>query len=145
MLFFRLCSLARLPFLPLFVFDGDERPKIKRGSKMGRSESHGLTSGMKMLYLAWNDAVLTDDVDALVFGALRVIKNSSLTFSGNKSNPALDSDGKPSKHHAMIYTAEAIRKHPEVRLTRGEFVLFAMPVKGDYGDVCNLYLLSSPV
>ncbi|KAG1742217.1 XPG I-region-domain-containing protein [Suillus lakei] len=80
------------------------------------------------------DAVLTDDVDALVFGALRVIKNSSLTFSGNKSNPALDSEGKPSKHHAMIYTAEAIRKHPEVGLTRGGFVLFAVLVKGDYGD-----------
>ncbi|KAG1745347.1 uncharacterized protein EDB91DRAFT_1246204 [Suillus paluster] len=41
------------------------------------------------------DAVLTDDVDALVFGALRVIKNSSLTLSGNESNPALDSEGKP--------------------------------------------------
>ncbi|KAG0704668.1 XPG I-region-domain-containing protein [Suillus ampliporus] len=80
------------------------------------------------------DAVLTDDVDALVFGALRVIKNSSLTLSGNKSNPALDSEGKPSKHHAMIYTAEAIRRHPEVGLTRGGFVLFAMLVKGDYGD-----------
>lgn len=29
------------------------------------------------------DAVLTDDVDALIFGALRVIKN--LTLSGNES------------------------------------------------------------
>ncbi|KAG1812625.1 uncharacterized protein BJ212DRAFT_460532 [Suillus subaureus] len=80
------------------------------------------------------DAVLTDDVDALVFGALRVMKNSSLTLSGNKSNPALDSEGKPSKHHAMIYTAEAIRRRPEVGLTRGGFVLSAMLVKGDYGD-----------
>ncbi|KAG1851669.1 hypothetical protein F4604DRAFT_1959173 [Suillus subluteus] len=157
LLFFRLCSLARLPFLPLFVFDGDERPKIKRGSKLGKSGSHSLTSGMKKLLeifgMEWRtalgeaeaelahlnrygviDAVLTDDVDALVFGALRVIKNSSLTLSGNKSNPALDSEGKPSKHHAMIYTAEAIRRHPEVGLTRGGFVLFAMLVKGDYGD-----------
>lgn len=80
------------------------------------------------------DAVLTDDVDALIFGALRIIKNSSLTLSGNKSNPALDSQGKPSKYHAMIYTAEAIRRHPDVGLTRGGFVLFAMLVKGDYGD-----------
>ncbi|KAG2066560.1 hypothetical protein BDR04DRAFT_1106541 [Suillus decipiens] len=39
------------------------------------------------------NAVLTGDVDALVFGALRVIKNSSLTLSGNKSNLTLDSDG----------------------------------------------------
>ncbi|KAG2036965.1 PIN domain-like protein, partial [Suillus americanus] len=158
LLFFRLCSLARLPFLPLFVFDGDGRPKIKRGSKLGKSGSHSLTSGMKKLLdifgMEWRmalgeaeaelahlnrygviDAVLTDDVDALVFGALRVIKNSSLTLSGNKSNPALNSEGKPSKHHAMIYTAEAIRRHPEVGLTRGGFVLFAMLVKGDYGDI----------
>ncbi|KAG2153896.1 hypothetical protein DEU56DRAFT_771728 [Suillus clintonianus] len=157
LLFFRLCSLARLPFLPLFVFDGDERPKIKRGSKMGKTGSHSLTSGMKKLLdifgIEWRmalgeaeaelahlnrygviDAVMTDDVDALVFGALRVIKNSSLTLSGNKSNPALDSEGKPSKHHTMIYTAEAIRRHPEVGLTRGGFVLFAILVKGDYGD-----------
>ncbi|KAG1844175.1 hypothetical protein DFJ58DRAFT_747692 [Suillus subalutaceus] len=158
LLFFRLCSLARLPFLPLFVFDGNERPKIKRGSKLGKSGSHSLTSGMKKLLevfgMEWRtalgeaeaelahlnrygviDAVLTDDADTLVFGALRVIKNSSLTLSGNKSNPALDSEGKPSKHHAMIYTAEAIRRHPEVGLTRGGFVLFAMLVKGDYGDI----------
>lgn len=157
LLFFRLCSLARLPFLPLFVFDGDQRPKVKRGSKMGKSGSHNLTSGMKRLLeifgVKWRmalaeaeaelaylnrygviDAVLTDDLDALIFGALRVIKNSSLTLSGNKSNPTLDSQGKPSKHHAMIYTAEAIRRHPDVGLTRGGFVLFAMLVKGDYGD-----------
>ena len=40
LLFFRLRSLAELPILPLFVFDGRERPKIKRGSKMGKSGSH---------------------------------------------------------------------------------------------------------
>jgi hypothetical protein len=43
----------------------------------------------------------------------------------------------------MIYTAEAIRRHPDVGLTRGGFGLFVMLVKGDYGDVRNLHLLSS--
>lgn len=48
-LFFRLRSLAELPILPLFVFDGRERPKVKRGSKMGKSGSHNLTQGLKSL------------------------------------------------------------------------------------------------
>ncbi|KIJ67586.1 hypothetical protein HYDPIDRAFT_26013 [Hydnomerulius pinastri MD-312] len=157
LLFFRLRSLAELPLLPLFVFDGRERPKMKRGSRLGKSGSHALTDGMKKMLdifgMEWRmalgeaeaelahlnragviDAVMTDDVDALVFGALRVIKNPSLTLSGNKSNPALNSEGKASKHHVMIYTAEAIRKHPEIQLSRGGMVLFAMLVKGDYGE-----------
>jgi hypothetical protein len=66
LLFFRLRNLAKLPILPLFVFDGRNRPQIKvrassrryqavltyryqRGSKMGKGGSHGLTSGMKKL------------------------------------------------------------------------------------------------
>lgn len=46
-LFFRLCNLRKLPILPLFVFDGRQRPKVKRGSKKGKSGSHNLTQKMK--------------------------------------------------------------------------------------------------
>lgn len=49
LLFFRLANLAQLPILPLFVFDGRERPPIKRGSKMGKAGSHFLTQGFKKL------------------------------------------------------------------------------------------------
>ena len=42
-------GLCKLPLLPLFVFDGRERPKVKRGSKMGKAGSHNLTDGMKKL------------------------------------------------------------------------------------------------
>jgi Holliday junction resolvase YEN1 len=31
------------------VFDGRERPKVKRGSKMGKAGSHNLTDSMKKL------------------------------------------------------------------------------------------------
>lgn len=48
-LFFRLCKLTRLPFIPLFVFDGRERPEVKRGSRMGKAGSHALTAGFKKL------------------------------------------------------------------------------------------------
>lgn len=47
LLFFRLAKLARLPWIVLFVFDGRERPKVKRGSRMGKSGSHNLTAKFK--------------------------------------------------------------------------------------------------
>ncbi|KDQ57718.1 hypothetical protein JAAARDRAFT_273139 [Jaapia argillacea MUCL 33604] len=157
LLFFRVRALAELPLLPLFVFDGRERPKVKRGSKMGKSGSHNLTAGMKKLLdifgMEWRmalgeaeaelahlnqigviDAVMTDDVDALVFGARTIIKNPGLTLSGNKSNPALNSEGKASKHHVMLYTADAMRTHPEIALTRGGLILFALLCGGDYNE-----------
>lgn len=44
MLFFRLCRLIKLPVIPLFVFDGRMRPRVKRGNKTGKSGSHRLTN-----------------------------------------------------------------------------------------------------
>ena len=49
LLFFQVKSLSVLPVLPLFVFDGRERPRVKRGSKMGKAGSHRLTDSMKEL------------------------------------------------------------------------------------------------
>lgn len=85
---------------------------------------------------------MTDDADAFVFGALTIIKNPGLKLSGNKSNPALNSAGKASVYHVMVFTAEAIRNHPEVRLTRGGMVLIALLAGGDYDKVCLLLLLT---
>ncbi|KAK0449863.1 hypothetical protein EV421DRAFT_2032073 [Armillaria borealis] len=156
MLFFRLCRLAESPFVPLFVFDGRERPKIKRKSRMGKSGSHQLSQGMKELLrlfgMQWIaakgeaeaelarlnrlgiiDAVMTDDVDALVFGAKTVIKN--LNLSGNKSYPAVNKEGKQSPHHVNIYTADAVEK--EIGLTTGGMILFALLAGGDYDDGVN--------
>jgi hypothetical protein len=59
----------------------------------------------------------------------------SLSLSGNKANPALNSEGKVSKHHVMVYTAEAVRNHPAVALTRGGLILFALLAGGDYDAV----------
>ncbi|KAL6308181.1 hypothetical protein BKA93DRAFT_700456, partial [Sparassis latifolia] len=157
LLFFRLRALAELPILPLFVFDGRERPKVKRGSRMGKAGSHNLTAGMKKLLdifgMEWRmafgeaeaelahlnrigiiDAVMTDDVDALVFGAQAVIRNASPTLSGNKPHPALNTEGKASKHHVMIISADAIRIHPAVGMSRGGLILCALLSGGDYDD-----------
>ncbi|KAI0692538.1 hypothetical protein C8T65DRAFT_762091, partial [Cerioporus squamosus] len=159
-LFWRLAKLAQLPVSVLFVFDGRQRPKVKRGSKMGKSGTHGLARGFRELINLFGmdarealgeaeaelaylnrtgaiDAIITDDVDTLVFGARMILKNSSINLTGNKANPATDANGKPSKYHANVYTAEELACHPEVRLTRGGLVMFALVAGGDYGKVCQ--------
>jgi Holliday junction resolvase YEN1 len=41
-LFFRLCRLSALPVIPIFVFDGNDRPSVKRGVKV-KEKAHWLT------------------------------------------------------------------------------------------------------
>ncbi|KAJ7039248.1 PIN domain-like protein [Mycena alexandri] len=153
-LFFRLCALAEWPIIPLFVFDGRKRPKVKRGSKMGKSGSLPLAQPMKDMLahfgMQWCeapgeaeaelaclneegiiDAIVTDDCDVLIFGGKTILRNSSLHLSGNKANPALDANGKASKHHVMVYTSDAVRASG---LTRGALLLFALLSGGDYHD-----------
>ncbi|KAG5352229.1 hypothetical protein C0989_003235 [Termitomyces sp. Mn162] len=79
--------------MPLFVFGGRQRPRIKRGSKMGKSGSHPLSKKLKEMIEAFGmalgeaeaelaylnskgyiDAILTDDCDAFVFGGRTIIK-----------------------------------------------------------------------
>ncbi|THH33505.1 hypothetical protein EUX98_g629 [Antrodiella citrinella] len=155
LLYFRLLNLMELPILPLFMFDGRERPRVKRGSKLGKTGSHLLNKKMKEMLnifgMEWReakgeaeaelaflnkegfiDAVLTDDVDVLVFGAKMMIRNTSLKLTGNKAHPALNADGKESKSHTMIFTADDIRNHPDIGLTRNGMILFALLCGGDY-------------
>ncbi|EJF60479.1 hypothetical protein DICSQDRAFT_162059 [Dichomitus squalens LYAD-421 SS1] len=154
-LFFRLAQWSKLPVSLLFVFDGRGRPLEKRGSKMGKSGSHELAPKFKELIklfgMDWReakgeaeaelaflnqvgaiDAVVTDDIDCLIFGAQTVIKNFGLDLSGNKGNPPKNADGNTSKAHAHVYTADDIRRHPDVRLTRDGLILFALMSGGDY-------------
>lgn len=113
------------------------------------------------------DAIMTDDVDALIFGATTVVRKYVMSISlrtvvlinvislsvggsltGNKSNPALRKDGKKGKDHTMLFTADAVRNNPAIQLSRGGMVLFALLVGGDYDKVLILprlrdYLLCS--
>ena len=59
----------------------------------------------------------------------------SLNLSGNRADPPKNANGNTSVHHARIYTAAEIQRHPDVRLTRGGLVLFALMSGGDYDDV----------
>src|SRR5882757_5498682 len=45
-LYFRCARLMSVPFLPLFIFDGPKRPKVKRGKRIS-GEKHWLVDSMK--------------------------------------------------------------------------------------------------
>ncbi|KAH8089014.1 PIN domain-like protein, partial [Filobasidium floriforme] len=107
-LFFKTLKLLQHPILPLFVFDGPFKPGMKRNQKVagmfGTTDQaskrfKGLLDDMGIEYwtapgeaeaelaqlskLGKIDAVLTDDVDALVFGATKILRNTSRTLSSN--------------------------------------------------------------
>ncbi|RDB25347.1 Flap endonuclease GEN 1 [Hypsizygus marmoreus] len=156
LLFFRLRQLVEMPILPLFVFDGRDRPKVKRGSKMGKSGSHALNAQMKEMLdafgMEWRmargeaeaelaylnrkgyiDGILTDDCDALVFGGCTIIKNWGALLSGNRKDEAAQQN-KPGKNkpQVMIYSADDIQN--KLGLKRGDLILFALLAGGDYHE-----------
>ncbi|KAG6374035.1 hypothetical protein JVT61DRAFT_4673 [Boletus reticuloceps] len=153
-LFFRCCRLLQSPLLPLFVFDGPNRPAIKRGKRVG-GNVHWLTQGMKNIIDAFGfewrvasgeaeaelaylnrvgiiDAVLSDDVDNFLFGATVVIRNPSNTLSGNRAHPVKNAQGKDDGNHVATYTAEAILSNPSVALSRSGTILIGLLSGGDY-------------
>ncbi|KAJ7595051.1 hypothetical protein C8J56DRAFT_885473 [Mycena floridula] len=144
-IFFRCASLLRSPLLPLFVFDGPDRPSFKRNKRIDRAPNK-LIAGTKAIIEAFGfeapgeaeaelamlnadgviDGILSDDVDTFVFGALKVLRNLSNNLSGNKSNPVLNSDGKDDKNHVRMYEAHKLSLH------RDDMVLIALMYGGDY-------------
>ncbi|KAF5385984.1 hypothetical protein D9615_002413 [Tricholomella constricta] len=154
LMFFRLRQLSELPILPLFVFDGRQRPKVKRNSRMGKSGSHHLSKPMKELLdafgMEWReakgeaeaelaylnlqghiDAILTDDCDALVFGGRTIINNWSANLSRNNSNSSAQHNSASSrkKPQVTLYTSERIHR---LGLSRGDLILYALLAGGDY-------------
>ncbi|EJD54845.1 PIN domain-like protein [Auricularia subglabra TFB-10046 SS5] len=154
-LFFRCTHLLEVPILPVFVFDGQDRPLVKRG-KVSHFKESKLVAGMKELIDAfgfqWHlapgeaeaelaylnqigviDAVWTDDADTLLFGATTVIRNPSSTLSGNVENPLLNAESRADGKHVLVVNAGDLASHDEVQLTRGGLILIALLRGGDYG------------
>jgi len=46
-LFYRLCRLLTLPIVPIFIFDGPDRPKVKRGINVKTTKPHWLSMPLK--------------------------------------------------------------------------------------------------
>ncbi|KAG8846462.1 hypothetical protein FRB96_001986 [Tulasnella sp. 330] len=155
-MFFRMARLLEVPFLPVFVFDGPERPKFKRGKKVS-GRQHWMEDGVKKMAtafgfqwweapgeaeaeLAWLnsqgyiDAVLSDDGDTFLFGAQVVVRNPSNTLSGNRSRPIKNSEGKDDGKHVVIVRADDIRQREDIGLTHGGLILIGLLSGGDYDE-----------
>ncbi|KAI0830173.1 hypothetical protein BC628DRAFT_1487129 [Trametes gibbosa] len=153
-LFFRCARLMTMPFLPLFVFDGPKRPDIKRGKRI-TGKNHWMVQGMQEIITAFGfewrmapgeaeaelaylnrigviDAVLSDDVDTFLFGAKTVLRNPSVTLSGNRAHQLKNSAGKDDGNHVMIYRSSDILNREDIQLTQGGLILIGILRGGDY-------------
>ncbi|EDN09641.1 predicted protein [Histoplasma mississippiense (nom. inval.)] len=150
-LFYRLVRLTGLPVHPLFIYDGPQRPQYKRGKLIDRNNRVGdlgrIIRRSKHLIDLFHfphhtapgeaeaecarlqssgvvDAVMSDDVDAIMFGSKVTIMNFS------KEN----SSGTNAATHVTLYQTEESgdgRKR-NVLLDRGAMILFALLSGGDY-------------
>ena len=148
--------LLAMPYLPIFVFDGPKRPKIKRGKAITGKE-HWMVNSLRKVLDAFGfecrtapgeaeaelaylnrigviDAILSDDVDCFLFGARTVIRNSSATLSGSRA-VSTRTDGKDDGQHVYMYQLPDIQSHPNVSLTPGGLILIALLRGGDYDQV----------
>lgn len=146
-LFYRLLKLLALPVHPLFVYDGRQKPAFKRGKAVS-TRSYGNAPIIKRskdlierFRFPWHeapgeaeaecarlqqagivDAVMSNDVDALMFGSSFTIMNFSKE-SGSGSSSAT---------HVTCYAMGQDGHPSNIPLDRPGMILFAMLSGGDY-------------
>ncbi|KAJ5360856.1 hypothetical protein N7517_010047 [Penicillium concentricum] len=146
-LFYRLLKLLALPVHPLFVYDGRQKPAFKRGKAVS-TRSYGSAPIIKRskdlierFRFPWHeapgeaeaecarlqqagivDAVMSNDVDALMFGSSFTIMNFSKE-SGSGSSSAT---------HVTCYSMGQDGHPSNIPLDRPGMILFAMLSGGDY-------------
>lgn len=180
LLFYRMARLLSLPVLPIFVFDGPSRPAWKRGKQV-KGRQHAIEQPFTQLIEAfgyqWHrapgeaeaelahlnrfglvDAVLTDDSDALLFGAQVLIRNWGKNLSGTKAlsrsasakegvledvptsidvaNAAVASrlqlTGSDRDHLITLYRAQDLAAMANLGIDRDGLILIALMSGGDY-------------
>ncbi|KAL2852677.1 hypothetical protein BJX68DRAFT_56745 [Aspergillus pseudodeflectus] len=145
-LFYRLLKILALPIHPLFVYDGKDKPPFKRGKavsgrsygsapiiqlskilidlfKFPRHEAPGEAEAecARLQMAGVVDAVMSNDVDTLMFGSRSTIMN----FSKEGGS------GSAAATHVTCYTMNG-DDSSNVKLDRPGMILFAMLSGGDY-------------
>ncbi|EED19467.1 Rad2-like endonuclease, putative [Talaromyces stipitatus ATCC 10500] len=147
-LFFRLVRLLALPVHPLFVYDGKQKPPFKRGkATTGRSYGNAPIINLSKILIdlfkfprhdapgeaeaecarlqqaGVVDAVMSNDIDTLMFGSGLTVMNYSKESS----------TGTTAATHVDCYATETqLDVEANVKLSRAGMVLFAMLSGGDY-------------
>ncbi|KAJ7225061.1 hypothetical protein B0H12DRAFT_1240726 [Mycena haematopus] len=140
-LFHKLVALHQVGVAAVFVFDGSNRPSVKR-DKQVKAKPHWLVeeftelidlfgfhhytapgeADAELAYLnrfEYIDAVFSDDGDVALFGARRIFRRL------NKKN--LD--------EITVYTSDALQTTAGIELTQGGILLLAIMSGGDYDTV----------
>ncbi|KAL2116318.1 hypothetical protein VTJ04DRAFT_8485 [Mycothermus thermophilus] len=141
-LFYRLVRLLGLAIHPIFVFDGPHKPAFKRNKRSApRADSVSTTMAKRLIRLfgfaihdapgeaeaecalleqqGIVDAVLSEDVDTIMFGCRRTLRN--WTAEGKTGPPT----------HVSMYDAAEVAAGPS-GLDREGMVLVALMSGGDY-------------
>lgn len=140
-LFYRLVRLLAAPIQPIFVFDGPHKPAVKRNKRSGRGDGVSTALAKRLIRLfgfAYHDApgeaeaecallqrngivdaVLSEDVDTIMFGCTKTIRN----WSGEKKS------AKPT--HVSVYDTKD-KELKKQGLDREGMVLVALMSGGDY-------------
>ncbi|KAM0336355.1 hypothetical protein ACHAPQ_004210 [Fusarium lateritium] len=141
-LFYRLVRLLACPVEPIFVFDGPYKPEIKRNKKSGRGSSFANAQAKRLIRLfgcnihdapgeaeaecallqrhGIVDVVLTEDVDALMFGCTRMLRRWS-PQSKRSTTPT----------HVSLFDTDKMELEQQ-GLDREGMVLVALMSGGDY-------------
>ncbi|KAI2625449.1 hypothetical protein GGS26DRAFT_564070 [Hypomontagnella submonticulosa] len=142
-LFYRLLRLLGLSIQPIFVFDGPNKPTFKRNKRSGRGDGVATSMAKRLIRLfgfqvhdapgeaeaecallqlnGIVDAVLSEDVDTIMFGCTRTLRN--WTSEGSK--------GSKTPTHVSMYDTEELLKGGS-GLDREGMVLVALMSGGDY-------------
>ncbi|KAL7898540.1 hypothetical protein HDV64DRAFT_250136 [Trichoderma sp. TUCIM 5745] len=140
-LFYRLVRLLGTPIQPIFVFDGPNKPKFKRNRRSGRGDGFSAAHAKRLIrlfgfiahdapgeaeaecaFLQQNgvvDAVLSEDVDTIMFGCTKTMKNWSAEGKGTRPT------------HVSMYDVDELNL-AGLGLDREGMVLVAIMSGGDY-------------
>lgn len=149
-LFYRLVRLLSLTIVPIFVFDGPNKPAFKR-NKRSRGPGDRVSAAMarRMIRLfgfaahdapgeaeaecallqrrGVVDAVLSEDVDTIMFGCGRTLRN----WSAESAAAGVARGGSRPPTHVSLYDVADLRQG-ETGLDREGMVLVALMSGGDY-------------